>query len=796
MNPAIKELNRIAPDNWVGCHNGDDPVRPKKEPWNPLRNTLASTKNPRTWGTLAQAMRAPDCYGEYGLVFTNTPIIGLDFDNVIDPPFSMVPPWLQQVVDDLATYTEYSRSGTGIHLYAQVVDKPALLERVDKYRGATINPDDGPLGNVNYRPIPQAGECPVIYDEKGKIKPPGFELKQHHMYFVVTGTPYPGTTTEINTLPHDEVMRIVALHKPTVKPQREKRTTSNITPAMVGALLPSSTSTPGTLDTTPPWVVTHYQLALSKAVEMVRGATSGNHHNTRYNAGRLMGGAMRRVNDWGYTIATDEHVGDLLLQASTITNPAETEKERKTILDAIREGWDKPIAIQYAFSDLGNAHRFIDVCGDRLRYIAESKMWLVWNGKIWERVTSDAPVKRIAHKVARSISEGLSTIDNDEERKGLRKWGGISEGAGRVDAMITSAIPYLTIPANQLDKQPHLLCVNNGIVNLKTGDLQPHNPEHYITKIVPVDYTPGLATPYWNAFLDTVFLGNRELIDYIQRAVGYTLTGSTDEHCLFFLYGVGKNGKSVFFEVLRMLTGEHHVVTSIDALLSTEQTGGATPYVADLQGARCAIASEMPQGKRFNESLIKTITGGDTLTARRLFGQPFSFQPTHTLWVSGNHRPRIMGTDEGIWRRLRVVPFDAVIKQPRPASDLLEEFTRELGGILAWGVEGSRAWYNEKHLPDSPTVTRATNEYRGEEDIVALFISECCHIGPKYLTLRKSVFDAFLAWGRNENEKSVDKITKRMLTQRLQTGWNIQRGGTGDMYYMGLGLIDGSRYDD
>lgn len=782
MNPAIKELNRIAPYNWVGA------VPITKAPWNPLRDDFAEVDNPRTWVQLSQAMKAPKCEGEYGFVFTDTPVIGFDFDNIIAPPFSSVPPWLQQVIDDLATYTEYSRSGTGIHLYAQVENKTELMERVAKYTGKTCN--------LNYRPIPQAGECPVFYDEKGKIKPPGFELHQQNKYFVVTGNPYPGTTMIINTLPHDEVMRIVALHKPINTKTPKQRTTSTRSPAMVGALLPSSTSTPGTLDTTPPWVVTHYQLALSKAVEMVRGATSGNHHNTRYNAGRLMGGAMRRVNDWGYTIATDEHVADLLLQASTITNPAETEKERNTIRDAIREGWDKPIAIQYAFSDLGNAHRFIDVCGDRLRYIAESKMWLVWNGKIWERVTSDAPVKIIAHKVARSISEGLSTIDNDEERKGLRKWGGISEGAGRVDAMITSAIPYLTIPANHLDNHAHLLCVNNGIVNLKTGALEPHNPAYYLTKIVPVDYTPGTPTPYWNAFLDTVFLGNRELIQYIQRAVGYTLTGSTDEHCLFFLYGVGKNGKSVFFEVLRMLTGEHHVVTSIDALLSTEQTGGATPYVADLQGARCAIASEMPQGKRFNESLIKTITGGDTLTARRLFGQPFSFQPTHTLWVSGNHRPRIMGTDEGIWRRLRVVPFDAVIKQPRPASDLLEEFTRELGGILAWGVEGSRAWYTEKHLPDSPTVTRATNEYRGEEDIVALFISECCHIGPKYLTLRKSVFDAFLAWGRNENEKSVDKITKRMLTQRLQTGWNIQRGGTGDMYYMGLGLIDGSRYDD
>lgn len=785
MNPAIKEMNRIAPYNWIGAKN--------KIPWNPHRPTPAENDNPRTWGELSQAMRALGCEGEYGFVFTDTPIIGFDFDNVIDPPFSSVPPWLQQVIDDLATYTEYSRSGTGVHLYAQVDNKNELMERVEKYEGRTINPDKGPLGNLNYRPIPQAGECPTVYDEKGEIKPPGFELKQRNMYFVVTGNPYHGTEMRLNTLPHDEVMRIIALHKPTAKPKREKRTTSNRSPAGSGVLLPL---TPGGIDTTPPWVATHYQIHLTKSLEMVRGATSGNHHNTRYNAGRLMGGALRRVSDWGYTIATDEHIADVLLQASTITNPDETTKERNTILDAIREGWDKPTAIQYAFTDLGNAHRFIDVCGDRLRYVAESKMWLVWNGKTWERVVDDSPVKRIAHKVARSISEGLSHIDNDDERKALRKWGGVSEGASRIDAMITSATPYLTIPANQLDKHPHLLCVNNGIVNLKTGALEPHNPAYYLTKIVPVDYTPGVATPYWNAFLDTVFLGNRELIEYIQRAVGYTLTGSTDEHCLFFLYGVGKNGKSVFFEVLRMLTGEHHVVTSIDALLSTEQTGGATPYVADLQGARCAIASEMPQGKRFNESLIKTITGGDTLTARRLFGQPFSFQPTHTLWVSGNHRPRIMGTDEGIWRRLRVVPFDAVIKHPRPASELLGEFSRELGGILAWGVEGSRAWYNEKNLPDSPTITRATNEYRGEEDIIALFISECCHINPKHQSLRKSVFDAFLAWGRNENEKSVDKITKRVLTQRLQTGWNIQRGGTADLYYMGLGLIDNSRGDE
>ena len=588
MNPAIKEMNRIAPDNWVGCHNGDNPEKPKKEPWNPLRNTYAKCNNPRTWGTLSQAMRAPGCEGEYGFVFTDTPVIGFDFDNVIDPPFSSAPPWLQQVIDDLATYTEYSRSGTGVHLYAQVANKPELMERVEKYEGRTPNPDEGALGNLNYRPIPQAGECPVFYDEKGEIKPPGFELKQRNMYFVVTGKPYPGTEMRINTLPHDEVMRIVALHKPTAKQKREKRTTPNRSPAGSGVLLPL---TPGGIDTTPPWVVTHYQIHLSKSLEMVRGATSGTHHNTRYNAGRLMGGALRRVSDWGYTIATDEHIADVLLQASTITNPDETTKERNTILDAIREGWDKPTAIQYAFTDLGNAHRFIDVCGDRLRYVAESKMWLVWNGKTWERVVDDSPVKRIAHKVARSISEGLSHIDNDDERKALRKWGGVSEGASRIDAMITSATPYLTIPANQLDKHPHLLCVNNGIVNLKTGALEPHNPAYYLTKIVPVDYTPGVATPYWNAFLDTVFLGNRELIEYIQRAVGYTLTGSTDEHCLFFLYGIGKNGKSVFFEVLRMLTGEHHVVTSIDALLSTEQTGGATPYVADLQGARCAIAS-------------------------------------------------------------------------------------------------------------------------------------------------------------------------------------------------------------
>ena len=344
------------------------------------------------------------------------------------------------------------------------------------------------------------------------------------------------------------------------------------------------------------------------------------------------------------------------------------------------------------------------------------------------------------------------------------------------------------LPSAQFDTRPDVLCVRNGVVNLRTGQLMPHDATMMLTKRTDIHYDPTATAPTWRAFLDRIFEGNGDVLQFIQRAVGYTLTGSTDEHCLFFLYGVGANGKSTFLEAMRMLMGEYYVTTSVEAMLATEYTGGATPYVASLPGMRMAMASEMPEGRRFNESLIKDITGGGTITARHLYGAPFEFQPSHTMWISGNYRPRITGTDEGIWRRLKVIPFNAFIppEQRRPMAEVLDGFRDELSGILTWAVQGAMAWY-DWGLPASPTIEQATMEYRGEEDVVARFVAAMCVLQPDAMTAKHKVFEAWQQWTDEESEKSANGWSQRRFTEQLKRK-GVELGGMGRMFYVGIGL--------
>jgi putative DNA primase/helicase len=620
------------------------------------------------------------------------------------------------------------------------------------------------------------------------------------MYFVMTGSTITGTREVIADI-HNTVIEAITLSHTIEKPQTKQRGTTtpkSKTPPLTHTteggitILPAPSNAP----IYPAWVDTEYQKILNRALDLVKNSSDSNHHDTRFRAGRLIGGALERAKNDGYIY--DENITATLIYNASTIRAGEERKGMTAILDGIEIGRQEPLPPEpIPLTDLGNAQRFYNAWGKNIRYVLESKVWIYWNGRVWERLEGDDLITQLAHKTARSITEEeLPAITDTDKRKIHIKWGMASEGAGRIKDMVRSMRPYVGIPANALDTHNHLLCVQNGVVNLKTGALEPHNPNYYITKMVPIDYAPGAPAPHWERFLHTVFEGDTDLIHWIQMVMGYTLTGSTDERCLFFLYGVGKNGKSIFFEVLRMLLVDHLKVTSIEALLQTEQTVGATPYVADLQGARCAIASEMPQGKRFNESLLKTLTGGDTLTARMVFGNPFSFRPTHTLWVSGNYLPRVQSDDPAIWERVRIIPFKNIIQNPRPAGDLLGEFTSEQTGILSWVIEGSGLWYEEGKLPINPTVANATSEYRGQEDIYALFISECCILKPGAQTLKSGVYKAFQLWGiREGDKKTIEAITQRMLTEKLiRKGIDI--GGSGRMYYIGVVLTDYNHSDE
>jgi putative DNA primase/helicase len=742
-----------------------------KKPMDARRGTDAKSTDPSTWSTYDEAVAGAKRFRFAGVGFVvhdDDDICGIDLDECLTPVTTedgeaafKRSAFASHIMSLAPSYTELSPGGDGLH----------IIGFGQMHRGVNT-----------------------------KIKGDKVEQYATGRYFTYTGNHIEGTPTEFASI-QDAINEIYDL----IEDEKTKSFSK-----LASIAIPSTSSDDEHLAFV-------YQTWVDRAVDMMRNAYVGNRHTTRVKAGRLLGGALAALRGAGYPTMSDDEAIRMLYD---VLEPDQGEQrvEWRAIEDGLNYGLTAPLEIwerrkpieppppmtvpttspaieidvpaekrEYHLTDLGNGQRMVDATSGRLCYVDAWKQWLVWDGHRWAR-GEDAGVSMLAHKVALSIYDDISS-QPDDKRKDFVKWAMASESSQRIDAMIKTARPYLTKSHSLFDTHAHLLTVTNGTLNLRNGQLREASAADMLTKMVPIAYDATAKCPKWTAFLRKIFDGNGDLIEFIQRAVGYALTGSVDEHCLFFLYGTGANGKSTFLEVLRMLMGEYYVTTSIEAMLALDaHGGGATPYVAAMAGMRMAMASEMPEGRRFNESLIKDITGGGTISARHLYGAPFEFQPSHTMWISGNHKPRITGTDEGIWRRIRMVPFTVTIPEHerRPMTEILEEFRAELPGILAWAVNGAIAWY-DWGLPRSETIEKATMEYRGEEDIVARFIAEECVMAKDASIVKHKLFSAWQEWTEHESEKAASNWSQRRFTEQLKRK-NIELGGMGRMLYIGITL--------
>jgi putative DNA primase/helicase len=453
------------------------------------------------------------------------------------------------------------------------------------------------------------------------------------------------------------------------------------------------------------------------------------------------------------------------------------------------DGAPRPV---FLHTDVGNAQRLVAAHGADLRYVPRWKVWLVWDGRRWRR-DETGEVERRAKQVVRGMMHEAKKIEDKDTRNALAGWALKSEAAGRIKAMVDLARsePGVAISYTALDQQPRKLAVQNGTLDLWTGQLGPFSRDDLLTKLVDVPFDPEAPCETWERTLSVIFGGDAELIGYVQRAIGYSLTGDTSEQCLHLCHGTGSNGKSTLLDVLAELSGEYGQQADFQTFLDRRHDSGPRNDVARLAGARLVRSSEVGDHKRLNEGLIKSLTGGDVITARFLYSEDFEFKPQFKLWLAANHKPVIRGTDYAIWRRIRLIPFEVTITAEQADRELPKKLRAELPGILAWAVAGCLMWQRDGLRPPE-RVLAATADYKSESDVIAAFLEDCCELDPSYTESGGKLYTAYKRWA-DDNGEFVLTNTKfgRDLSDR---GYVAKSSFNGKMRH-GLRLAHGEALD-
>jgi P4 family phage/plasmid primase-like protien len=449
----------------------------------------------------------------------------------------------------------------------------------------------------------------------------------------------------------------------------------------------------------------------------------------------------------------------------------------------------RPINIigKYRLTDLGNSERLVALHGKDFRYSYPMRKFLVWDGTRWNP-DNIGRLRQMCKDVVLIMYAEAAKLNDEADRKALSRWAMMSETTKKSRDMLEFAqsVPGIPILPEHLDQNIYLINCLNGTVDLKTGELKPHNRDDLITKIAPVNYNPDALCPTWLDHLYKIMAGNTELIRFLQKAFGYSITGDTSERKLFIGHGIGANGKTATHETIALVLGDYATRTPTETIL-IKRNEGIPNDVARLKGARFVYASEAEQGRRLAESLVKDLSGGDAITARFLHQEWFEFHPEFKVWLATNHRPVIYGTDQAIWDRIRLIPFEVRIPEAEriPKSALMEIFKAEADGIFSWLVHGCLAWQREGlGCPDE--VKTATESYRNEMDALGDFINDVCVTGEMVEVKIKDLYEAYEKWADESGEKV---ISKKLFGAKLdEKGFDSYKGSRGVRMRIGIGI--------
>lgn len=749
----------------------EDRQKYTKHPYNALTGQLASSTDSSTWCSFEDAVNVYESSEEYqGLAFFfQKPYIGIDLDGIGEDldrylEGDITDNIIYEFMSACRTYAEVSQSGKGVHLIGKIDDIPGARRR---------------KGNV--------------------------EMYNSGRFFAITGNRFGEFVDEVNWI---EPRQMEHLYRKYLEPKIEYVT-------------PSVGST----------YITGNDLDIDSIIERACEASNGYMFRNLLLKGYEEAGYsswseadLAFANMLAFWTGRDFSKMDTIFRQSALMRPKYDERRGKTTYGAsllnkaiaetpnvfeskkvIEDDYQiyirnqsevqpkeakKQKKIFYSWDDTGNAERFIDMFGEMVRFNSDTRQWMIYNGVNWETDKGGYIVHNLIDQSIEELKnepieapEGMTDDEKDKLIDAKGKFVTKSRNHAGKNNLEGELKKYLVCSEDTFDKFDMVLNAQNGSVDLTSGELKESTPGDFHSKVSYSEFSNNFDCPIWLSFLDDV-IPDKETQSYVQKCVGYSLTASTSEQCLFFLYGSGRNGKSVFIDTIKELVGTYAANIQADSLMVKRSgSSGHNEDIARLKGKRLVTSSEPNEGSRLDEGMIKQLTGEDVVSASYKGLHVFEYKPKYKLWIATNHKPYIRGTDEGIWRRIKIIPFLVTIPKEKIDKNLSSKLKAELPGILNWAIEGAIRWQKEG-LGESAQIDQASKEYRREMDTMGTFLEETTEECSWEKVQASDLFKAYNRWALENNEPKMNATNfGRRMSKRLE-----KKQIKGRNYYTGIKL--------
>lgn len=738
--------------HWVGWkymqRPGEDHKR--KVPINAMDGQPAKSNDPTTWCDFDTACLGKERFGldGIGFMFSGDGIFGIDIDHCYDPETQELDPAAAEIIETVQSYTELSPSGTGIHILCK-----GVLPEGRKRRGAV-------------------------------------EMYSTLRYFTVTGNQF-GLEYPFS----DCTERVAVMHR---KYLGEEETAAGAQKAA----LPMPTGRGTNADMSVDAILR--RMFDSKHGQKLQDLYNGSWERYGIGDGSQSSADQAFCNTLAFWCRCDAALMDAIFRRSGLYRQ-KWDKRRGaktygqiTIDRAIkdcRDIWEPQERVQrpapavplppqntsnevpaienatvgetgqrryYTYDDTGNALRFRDANAGLIHYNHVDGCWIYWDGVRWAS-DENGEIKRRADKMLADMAKDLKEMQDDPAYNAYKKHLSRSRSHRGKEGFIAEARHLEGVPVlpSEMDRAGNAFNVRNCLISLKTGRTAEHDKKYMISKLAPVTYDENAKCPRWDRFIEEITCGDKSLQLYLQRMIGYCMTAYTKEQCMFFLYGNGSNGKSVFVDTIAYMLGEYAASCQPETVMMRDRNNTARGDLARLKGARMVVTSEPNDGCRLDEGIVKQMAGGteNKLTARFLYGREFEFSPEFKIVMSTNYKPVIKGTDNGIWRRVRLIPFTAEFTKENRDPQLTEKLRRELPGILNWAIAGAVGWCKEG-LPPCAIIDEAGQEYRSEMDRVQQFLDDCTTRSESSSTQASTLYKCYKAWCSEQGDRFPVGSTK------------------------------------